>query len=162
MIPFRTGIGYDVHPLVAGRKLILGGITIPSEKGAEGHSDADVLIHAIADALLGSLALGDIGNHFPPNNPDYKDIDSSVILSRVQSMVSEVGYEIGNLDAVVVLQHPHIASFVDKMRERLAQVLKIEINQVSVKATTTENLGFAGRGEGVAAYATVLVMKKQV
>jgi len=159
-MPFRIGIGYDVHPLVEGRKLIVGGVLIPSAFGADGHSDADVLIHAIADALLGSLALGDIGHHFPPDNEKFKDLDSTIILASVYNLIVQKGYTLGNLDAVVVLQKPKIAPYIDKMRERLAQVMQVNPDQISVKATTTEHLGFVGRSEGVAAYASVLVIKK--
>jgi 2-C-methyl-D-erythritol 2,4-cyclodiphosphate synthase len=159
-MPFRIGIGYDVHPLVEGRKLIVGGVLIPSAFGADGHSDADVLIHAIADALLGSLALGDIGHHFPPDNEKFKDLDSTIILASVYNLILQKGYTLGNLDAVVVLQKPKIAPYIDKMRERLAQVMQVNPDQISVKATTTEHLGFVGRSEGVAAYASVLVIKK--
>ncbi len=159
-MPFRIGIGYDVHPLVEGRKLIVGGVLIPSAFGVDGHSDADVLIHAIADALLGSLALGDIGHHFPPDNEKFKDLDSTIILASVYNIIVQKGYTLGNLDAVVVLQKPKIAPYIDKMRERLAQVMQVNPDQISVKATTTEHLGFVGRSEGVAAYASVLVIKK--
>lgn len=159
-MPFRIGIGYDVHPLVEGRKLIVGGVLIPSAFGVDGHSDADVLIHAIADALLGSLALGDIGHHFPPDNVKFKDLDSTIILASVYNLILHKGYALGNLDAVVVLQKPKIAPYIDKMRERLAQVMQVNPDQISVKATTTEHLGFVGRSEGVAAYASVLVIKK--
>ncbi len=159
-MPFRIGIGYDVHPLVEGRKLIVGGVLIPSAFGVDGHSDADVLIHAIADALLGSLALGDIGHHFPPDNEKFKDLDSTIILASVFNLILQKGYTLGNLDAVVVLQKPKIAPYIDKMRERLAQVMQVNPDQISVKATTTEHLGFVGRSEGVAAYASVLVIKK--
>ncbi|MBU2555122.1 MAG: 2-C-methyl-D-erythritol 2,4-cyclodiphosphate synthase [Bacteroidetes bacterium] len=159
-MPFRIGIGYDVHPLVEGRKLIVGGVLIPSAFGVDGHSDADVLIHAIADALLGSLALGDIGHHFPPDNEKFKDLDSTIILASVYNLILQKGYALGNLDAVVVLQKPKIAPYIDKMRERLAQVMQVNPDQISVKATTTEHLGFVGRSEGVAAYASVLVIKK--
>jgi len=159
-MPFRVGIGYDVHPLVEGRKLIVGGVLIPSAFGADGHSDADVLIHAIADALFGSLALGDIGHHFRPDNEKFKDLDSTIILASVYNLIVQKGYTLGNLDAVVVLQKPKIAPFIEKMRKRLAQVMQVNTDQISVKATTTEHLGFVGRSEGVAAYASVLVIKK--
>ncbi|MCF8347867.1 MAG: 2-C-methyl-D-erythritol 2,4-cyclodiphosphate synthase [Bacteroidales bacterium] len=159
-MPFRIGIGYDVHPLVEGRKLIVGGVLIPSAFGVDGHSDADVLIHAIADALLGSLALGDIGHHFPPDNEKFKDLDSTIILASVYNLILQKGYALGNLDAVVVLQKPKIAPYIEKMRERLAQVMQVNPDQISVKATTTEHLGFVGRSEGLAAYASVLVIKK--
>ena len=146
--------------MVEGRKLIDGGILIPSVFGADGHSDADVLIHAIADALLGSLALGDIGHHFPPDNPRFKDLDSTIILDSVYNLILQKGYVLGNLDAVVVLQKPKIAPYIKKMRERLAQVMQVNPDQISIKATTTENLGFEGRSEGIVAHASVLVIKK--
>ncbi len=156
---FRTGIGFDVHAFAENRKLIIGGIEIPFEKGLEGHSDADVLLHAICDALLGSLALGDIGKHFPDTDPKFKDADSIQLLSKVYEMVESKGYELGNLDAVLILQRPKISPYVEKMREKIASTLNIDIDKISIKATTTEKLGFTGREEGVAAMATVLVTK---
>ena len=156
---FRTGIGFDVHAFAENRKLIIGGIEIPFEKGLGGHSDADVLLHAICDALLGSLALGDIGKHFPDTDPKFKDADSIQLLSKVYEMVESKGYELGNLDAVLMLQRPKISPYVEKMREKIASTLNIDIDKISIKATTTEKLGFTGREEGVAAMATVLVTK---
>jgi 2-C-methyl-D-erythritol 2,4-cyclodiphosphate synthase len=155
----RIGQGYDVHQLAEGRKLILGGVEIPSEKGCVGHSDADVLIHAICDALLGATALGDIGQHFSDSDAQYKDIDSKILLKNVAELLKNEGYVIGNIDTIVILQQPKIADYVPLMRKQLADVLGININQISVKATTTEHLGYEGRGEGVSAMAVVLIMK---
>ena len=155
----RVGMGYDVHRLVEGRKLILGGVEIPYEKGLLGHSDADVLLHAIMDALLGAAALGDIGQHFPDTCPAYKGIDSKVLLQKTKDLIENRGYAISNVDSVVCLQRPKICSFIDDMRHCLADILGLEMDDVSIKATTTEQLGFEGREEGVSAYATVLVYK---
>ena len=153
----RVGIGYDVHPLVPGRKLVLGGIEIPFDKGLSGHSDADVLTHAIIDALLGAAGLRDIGNQFPPEDPKYKDISSLILLDEVNKLLKAEGFRIGNIDAVVVAQQPRLSPFIDEMRGRISQTLEIATGQVMVKATTTDGLGFAGRGEGIAAYAVALV-----
>jgi 2-C-methyl-D-erythritol 2,4-cyclodiphosphate synthase len=155
----RTGIGFDVHAFAENRKLIIGGIKISFEKGLSGHSDADVLLHAICDALLGSLALGDIGKHFPDTDPKFKDADSIQLLSKVYEMVESKGYELGNLDAVLMLQRPKISPYIEKMREKISSTLNVDIDKISIKATTTEKLGFTGREEGVAAMATVLVTK---
>ena len=157
---FRTGFGFDVHPLVENRELVLGGITIPFHKGLLGHSDADVLVHAIIDALLGAAALGDIGTQFPDNDAKYKDISSLILLERTNKLIREKGYEIGNIDTTIVLEKPKLKSFIPQIITKLSFVLKIEKSAVSVKATTTEGLGFTGRGEGVAAYATVLIYSK--
>ncbi len=156
-MPFRIGNGFDVHALVKGRKLVLGGVTVPFEKGLSGHSDADVLVHALCDALLGALALGDIGTLFPDTDEKYKDISSLVLLREVVKIVRKKGWGIGNVDAVVVAQQPPLAPFIQEMRKVLAGTLKVSVNQVSVKATTTEHLGFPGRGEGIAATVTVLL-----
>lgn len=153
----RMGMGYDVHALVAGRKLILGGIDIPFEKGLLGHSDADVLVHAIMDALLGAAALGDIGTHFPDTDPTYKGASSLELLKAVVTLLTKRGYTLGNIDATLVLQRPKVKDFIVKMCENIAAYAGCSVNAVSVKATTTEGLGFAGKGEGVAAYAVVLV-----
>ena len=153
----RIGFGYDVHRFAVGRDLWLGGIKIPHTKGLLGHSDADVLIHAICDALLGAAALGDIGKHFPDTDPDYKDIDSKILLTETGRLISDAGYTIQNIDSTIALQSPKIAPFIETMRETLSGLLNIKINQVSVKATTTERLGFEGREEGVSAYAVVLI-----
>ncbi|MHB8579490.1 MAG: 2-C-methyl-D-erythritol 2,4-cyclodiphosphate synthase [Ignavibacteriaceae bacterium] len=156
---YRTGIGFDVHAFCEGRKLILGGIEIPYEKGLLGHSDADVLLHAVSDALLGALALGDIGQHFPDSDSKYKNADSALLLKHVYQLVKEKGYQLGNLDAVVAMQKPKISPFIYQMRNRIAEILQTNIDRISVKATTTENLGFIGREEGVSAFATVLIVK---
>jgi 2-C-methyl-D-erythritol 2,4-cyclodiphosphate synthase len=157
---FRTGIGFDVHAFAKGRKLIIGGVEIPYDKGLLGHSDADVLLHAISDALLGALALGDIGKHFPDANPDFKDADSSALLKKVVKLVSEKGYSIGNVDSILAMQAPKIASFISQMQKKISDILETETDNVSIKATTTEKLGFVGRQEGVSAFATVLLIKK--
>lgn len=149
----RFGIGYDVHRLVEGRALILGGVLIPCEMGLEGHSDADVLIHAIMDALLGAAALGDIGRHFPDTDPRYKGISSVLLLERVKESVSEAGFKINNIDSIIVAQKPKLAPFINEMTSILARALKVPTGQVNIKATTTEGLGFTGTGEGIAAYA---------
>ena len=149
----RAGIGYDVHSLVAGRRLVLGGIEIPFDKGLSGWSDADVLTHAIIDALLGAAARGDIGSHFPPGDPQYKDISSLILLERIRDELAENGWQVNNIDATVVAERPRLRDFIDQMRGQLSQTLGININQVSVKAHTSDQLGFVGRGEGMAAYA---------
>ena len=149
----RAGIGYDVHPLVPGRRLVLGGIDIPFDKGLDGWSDADVLIHAIIDALLGAAALGDIGSHFPPGEPQYKGISSLTLLKSAGRELTENGWQVNNIDATVVAERPRLRDFIDQMRGQLSQTLGININQVSVKAHTSEQMGFVGRGEGIAAYA---------
>ncbi|MFH1486838.1 MAG: 2-C-methyl-D-erythritol 2,4-cyclodiphosphate synthase [Chloroflexota bacterium] len=153
----RIGIGYDVHPLVAGRRLILGGVEIPFERGLAGHSDADVLLHAIMDALLGAAALGDIGQHFPPSDEGYRDISSLSLLQRVKGLLDSAGWRIGNIDATIVAERPKLAPFIESMRGNIAKALGIDVTKVSVKATTTEGLGFAGRGEGIAAQAAALI-----
>ena len=156
----RVGIGYDVHRLVEGRKLILGGVEIEHEVGLLGHSDADVLLHAISDALLGAAALGDIGKHFPDKDPQYKGISSLILLKHVGRLLGEHGYAVGNVDATIVAQAPKLAPHIDKMRANIADALGIEVGQVGVKATTTEGLGFAGTKEGMASYAVALLVKK--
>jgi len=153
----RVGIGYDVHPLTPGRKLVLGGIDIPYEKGLSGWSDADVLTHAIIDALLGAAALGDIGSHFPPGEPQYKDVSSLTLLKRVRDDLAKNGWQVDNVDATVVAEQPRLGDFIGSMRQQLSQTLGVALNQVSVKASTSARLGFVGRGEGVAAYAVVLI-----
>lgn len=157
----RTGIGYDVHQLREGLPLWLGGINIPHSKGLLGHSDADVLIHAICDALLGAAALGDIGQHFPDSDPAYKGIDSKVLLGHVCRLLADHGYAIGNVDSILCLQRPKVASYIPLMRQTLADTMQIPVDCVSVKATTTEHLGFEGREEGVSAFANVLIVKNQ-
>ena len=149
----RVGIGYDVHKLVEGRKLVLGGVEIPFEKGLFGHSDGDVLLHAICDALLGAAGKGDIGQHFPDTNIEYKDILSLILLEKVKGLIKE--YRINNIDSIVIAQEPKLASHLSKMRENIAQVLEIDKDKINIKATTTEKLGPMGRGEGIAAYAMV-------
>jgi len=156
---FRTGLGYDVHQFSADRKLILGGVEIPYEKGLLGHSDADVLLHSICDAMLGALALGDIGRHFPDTDMKYKGADSKILLQNVYRLVMEKGYVLGNLDCMLVMQKPKVAPYVDKMRETIAGILNSDIDDVSIKATTNEKMGFVGREEGAAAFTTVLLIK---
>ena len=156
----RTGIGYDVHQLKEGLPLWLGGIQVPHTKGLVGHSDADVLIHAICDALLGAAALGDIGQHFPDTDPAYKGIDSKVLLKNVCRLLSEKGYTIGNVDAILCMQKPKVASYIPVMRQTLADTMGISLDDISVKATTTEHLGFEGREEGISAIANVLITKR--
>jgi 2-C-methyl-D-erythritol 2,4-cyclodiphosphate synthase len=160
VIMVRVGIGYDVHRLVTGRKLILGGISIPFEKGLLGHSDADVLIHAIMDALLGALALGDIGQHFPDTNPELAGVSSVALLEQVKELLDQKGWRLGNLDSVVVAQRPRLAPHVQSMRENLARIMAVTLDQISLKATTTEGLGFTGTGEGIAAYAVASLVRK--
>lgn len=155
---FRVGHGYDVHKLAEGRKLIIGGVEIPHSKGLLGHSDADVLAHAICDALLGAVALGDIGKHFPDNDDRYKDIDSLVLLEKVCELIRNKGYEISNVDSTILAQAPKLRPYIDEMRSKLAKAMKLDIDEVSVKATTEERLGFTGREEGIAAHAVVLLM----
>ena len=157
---FRTGIGFDVHAFAEGRKLIIGGVEISNDTGLEGHSDADVLLHAICDAILGALALGDIGVHFPNTDLKWKDADSTLLLKNVNDMIYAKGYEVGNLDCVLAMEKPKISPFIDKIKKRIAEILQIDLDQISVKATTTEKLGFIGRTEGVAAFSTVLLIKK--
>lgn len=155
----RIGNGYDVHKLVEGRKLILGGIEIPHTKGVLGHSDGDVLIHAIMDAMLGALALGDIGQHFPDTDMKYENIDSTILLTRVKELIAERGYKIINLDSIIVLQKPKVKPYIEAMRKRVAEVLEIDMEQVSIKATTEEKLGFTGDESGVKSYCVVLLEK---
>jgi 2-C-methyl-D-erythritol 2,4-cyclodiphosphate synthase len=157
---YRIGFGYDVHQLSQGRKLVLGGILIPSEKGSLAHSDGDVLIHAICDALLGAASLGDIGTHFPDTSSEYKDIDSKLMLDRVLKLIVKEGFDIVNIDSTISLQKPKLKDFIPSMQETLATVLKMDPNSISIKATTTENLGFVGREEGISAQAVVLIREK--
>lgn len=155
----RVGLGYDVHKLVEGRDLILGGVNIPYEKGLLGHSDADVLVHAIMDALLGAAALGDIGKHFPDTDPVYKGINSLELLAHVGTLLNEHMYMIENIDATIIAQRPKMASHIQKMRENVAQVLGIEVDQINIKATTEEGLGFTGAGEGISSQAICAIEK---
>ena len=156
---FRVGIGYDVHRLEEGEDFWLGGIKIPHTHGAVGHSDADVLIHTICDALLGAANMRDIGYHFSDKDPQYKGIDSKILLKEVMKLIREAGYELGNVDSVVCLQAPKVSPHIEAMKSCLAEVMEVPVEDVSVKATTTEKLGFVGRKEGVSAYATVLIYK---
>ena len=157
----RIGHGYDVHRLVEGRKLILGGVEIPWEKGLLGHSDADVLTHALMDALMGAAALGDIGHAFPDNDPAFAGADSILLLERVMQMLEEKGYRVGNVDCTVIAQRPKLAPYIAEMKKRLASALRIEADAVNVKATTEEKLGFTGEGLGIAAHAVVLIEKAE-
>lgn len=153
----RIGIGYDVHKLVENRKLFIGGIEIPYKKGLLGHSDADVLIHAIMDSILGALALRDIGYHFPDNDNEFKDIDSKILLKRVFEIMKSKNYKIGNIDCVIACQAPKLASYIDEMRKTISHILDTDIENISIKATTTEKLGFIGRGEGISSEAVCLL-----
>ncbi|MFL5789074.1 MAG: 2-C-methyl-D-erythritol 2,4-cyclodiphosphate synthase [Flavisolibacter sp.] len=154
---FRIGFGIDFHQLSEGRNLMIGGVHIPHSKGAVGHSDADVLLHAICDALLGALCLGDIGNHFPDTDPKYKDIDSKLLLKHTINIVRKENYELVNLDSSVCLEEPKIKPFVNEMQKVISDILGTPVNTISIKATTTEKMGFVGRNEGIVAYATVLL-----
>jgi 2-C-methyl-D-erythritol 2,4-cyclodiphosphate synthase len=157
MVPFRVGTGFDVHQLVAGRPLVVGGVTIPYERGLLGHSDADVLLHAIADALLGAAALGDIGKHFPDTDSAFRGADSRVLLRSVVQRVQEAGWRVGNIDSTIIAQAPKMAPHIAQMRANIATDCGVAIDCISVKATTTEQLGFTGRGEGIAAQASALL-----
>lgn len=156
---FRIGQGFDVHQLVEGRPLIIGGITVPYEKGLLGHSDADVLLHTVADACLGAIGEGDIGRHFPDTDPNFKDADSAKLLEHVWTLVKEKGYVLSNIDCTIIAQQPKMLPYVPQMRARIAELLQAEEDRVNVKATTTEKLGFTGRGEGIAAQVAVLLRK---
>jgi len=156
---FRIGQGFDVHQLTEGRPLIMGGITIPYEKGLLGHSDADVLLHTISDACLGAIGEGDIGRHFPDTDPNFKDADSAKLMEHVWNLVKEKGYELVNVDCTIIAQKPKMAPYIEQMKERIAELLESTPAQVNVKATTTEKLGFTGRGEGIASQAVVLLKK---
>lgn len=158
---FRIGQGFDVHQLTEGRPLIIGGITIPYEKGLLGHSDADVLLHTVADACLGAIGEGDIGRHFPDTDPEFKDADSAKLLEHVWQIVQDKGYELVNADCTIIAQRPKMAPYIEPMRERIAELLGAMPEQVNVKATTTEKLGFAGREEGIAAQVVVLLQEKR-
>lgn len=156
----KVGFGYDMHQLVEGRDLIVGGVKIDHIKGLQGHSDADVLIHAICDALLGAANLRDIGYNFPDTSADFKNIDSTVLLQRTVKLLKEKGYSIGNIDSTVCAEKPKLNPYIDLMQQRLAEVMGIDIDDVSIKATTSEKMGFVGREEGITAYAVVLIQKK--
>ena len=155
----RVGQGFDVHQLVEGRPCIIGGITIPYEKGLLGHSDADVLLHAISDAILGALGLGDIGKHFPDTDQQFKDADSVKLLEEIWVMAKDAGYKLGNLDCTIIAQKPKMLPYIPQMQDRIAQVLEADVSQINVKATTTEQLGFTGRGEGIAAQSVVCLLQ---
>lgn len=159
MSNIRIGHGYDVHKLVEGRRLILGGVDIPYEKGLLGHSDADVLLHAISDALLGAAALGDIGKHFPDTDIAYKNADSLVLLQKVNEIIAAAGYRVSNVDSTVIAQAPKLAPHIEKMRANIAKALSRDPSDISVKATTEERLGFTGRGEGISAHAVCIIEK---
>jgi len=157
---FRVGQGFDVHAFAEGRPLIIGGIEIPHDRGLLGHSDADVLLHTVTDAALGAIGEGDIGHHFPDTDPAFKDADSAKLLEYIWKIVEEKGYVLGNVDCTIMAQRPKMAPYIEPMRNRIAELLKAEPSQVNVKATTTEKLGFTGREEGIAALATILLIKK--
>lgn len=157
---FRIGQGFDVHQLTEGRPLIIGGITIPHEKGLLGHSDADVLLHTVSDACLGAIGEGDIGKHFPDTDPNFKGADSAKLMEHVWQLVKEKGYELVNADCTIIAQKPKMAPYIEQMRVRIAELLEADPEQINVKATTTEKLGFTGRGEGIASQAVVLLKKK--
>jgi 2-C-methyl-D-erythritol 2,4-cyclodiphosphate synthase len=160
LIPtFKIGIGFDVHAFADNRKLIIGGVTIPFEKGLAGHSDADVLLHAICDALLGSLSAGDIGQHFPDTDPKYKDANSLTLLKYVYDLVLQKGFYVGNIDSIITAQRPKLAGYIPQMKKNISQTLHTDIENISIKATTTEKLGFVGREEGLSAFASVLIFK---
>jgi 2-C-methyl-D-erythritol 2,4-cyclodiphosphate synthase len=161
LTPFRIGFGFDVHQLVKGRKCILGGIVIPHHSGPKGHSDADVLIHALCDALLGAAGLRDIGFHFPDTDVQYKNIDSTLLLAKVCEIISEKKYEIANIDCTIVLEQPKINPYIDAIKRRLSSVIKIGVDDISIKATTNEKMGFIGKEKGVAAYAICLISKTE-
>lgn len=162
MSPYRTGLGYDVHPLVPGRPLILGGVEIPYPLGLQGHSDADVLSHAVGDALLGAAGLGDLGRHFPDSDPRYRGISSLKLLEVIREKIRLRGWALVNVDSTVVAQKPRLADYLESMGERLAGTLQVTADRINVKATTTEGLGFAGRQEGLAAYAVVLLVRMEI
>lgn len=159
---FRIGQGFDVHQLTEGRPLIIGGITIPYEKGLLGHSDADVLLHTVSDACLGAIGEGDIGKHFPDTDPNFKDADSAKLMEHVWQLVKDRGYELVNADCTIIAQKPKMAPYIQSMKERIAELLNASPEQINVKATTTEKLGFTGRGEGIASQAVVLLKKVNI
>lgn len=159
---YRIGFGYDVHQLVSGRDFWLGGIKIPFDKGGLGHSDADVLVHVICDALLGAANMGDIGKHFPDSSEEFKDIDSKILLKNVMGLIRKNNFEIVNIDSTVCLQLPKLAPFIDTMKLELSNCMGIDVNDISIKATTTERLGFVGKEKGISAYATVLINKIRI
>jgi len=156
-VSFRIGSGYDVHQLVTGCKLIMGGVTIPYEKGLKGHSDADVIVHAVCDAMLGGAGLGDIGEHFPDSDPQFKGISSILLMVHCRNLLREKGYEVGNIDGTIFAQAPKMSPYKKAMEENLASAAAVSVDRVNIKATTTEGLGFEGRGEGIGAHAVVLL-----
>ena len=158
---FRIGQGVDTHQLVDGHALVIGGVTIPFDKGSKGHSDGDVLLHAIVDALLGAISMGDIGHHFPSSDNRWKDTNSSVFLTHTYSLLSDAGYKIQNIDATITLQKPHICEYIPQMKTNIVTILHLDEDSVSVKATTSDHLGYCGRGEGISAAAIALVSKKE-
>jgi len=160
MSEFRVGIGYDIHPLIPGRKLILGGVEIAFEKGLFGHSDADVLIHAIMDAIIGALGLGDIGEHFPDSDPTYKDISSLILLSKVEELLSSSRFRVVNVDSVIIAEAPKLSPYIGEMRRKLASVLKVEEERINIKATTNERIGDIGEGKAIASQAVVLLVRE--
>lgn len=159
---FRIGQGFDVHQLTAGRPLIIGGITIPYEKGLLGHSDADVLLHTISDACIGAIGEGDIGKHFPDTDPNFKNADSAMLMKHIWKLVKEKGYELVNADCTIIAQKPKMAPYIEQMKEKIAGLLEATPEQINVKATTTEHLGFTGRGEGIASQVVILLRKVEV
>jgi len=156
-VNFRVGSGYDVHQLVTGRKLVMGGVNIPHEKGLKGHSDADVIVHAVCDAMLGGAGLGDIGEHFPDSDPQFKGISSILLMVHCRHLLREKGYEVGNIDGTIFAQAPRMSPYKKAMEENLASAAAVSVDMVNIKATTTEGLGFEGRGEGIGAHAVVLL-----
>lgn len=161
MIEFRVGHGYDVHRLVEGRNLVLGGVCVPHIKGLLGHSDADVLVHAIIDSMLGAAALGDIGSHFPDNDDRFKGISSIILLKEAARLIAQKGYKVGNIDATLILQRPKVAPYIRVMRDNIAEALNLDCDAVNIKATTEEGLGFSGREEGIAAHAVCLLIREK-
>lgn len=156
---YRIGFGYDVHAFAENRKLFIGGVEIPFEKGLKGHSDADVLLHAISDAILGALALGDIGQHFPDTDPQYENIDSKILIKKIYDLITEKGWTISNIDSTVVMERPKLKKYVPEIQNQISSILNINLDQISIKATTSEKLGFVGLEEGVKAYSVVLLKK---
>ncbi len=159
-LDYKIGFGYDVHQFADDRKLMLGGIEVPFERGLKGHSDADALLHSICDAMLGALALGDIGKHFPDTDPKYKGIDSKILLTEVNKLIENEGYKLGNLDSTIVLQRPKLRPYIDNMRKEIASLLYCNVEQISVKATTSEWMGFVGEEKGIKVISTVMMVKK--
>lgn len=157
----KVGMGFDVHRLVPGRKLILGGVHVPFEKGLLGHSDADVLLHAIMDSMLGALGENDIGHHYPPSNDQYKDVSSMKLMGKTMDLVRKTGFRVNNMDSVIIAQAPKMTRYIQEMKKNIARILKIKVSDVAVKATTTERLGYLGKGEGIAAHAIITLERKE-